>query len=146
MRCGLVLALALAGCSADGSAIANNAAQAPPAPRRSCIAPVGPSNIGNCDFGPVERMRGVWVTGFELSAFLPGETAIPTNRDPRLNGLSLAFAPGASPDPALRRALDALGTTGAAAIEFDGRRARNGEVVIVDRIISQRMLGPLPRR
>lgn len=152
MKGQLLLALALVGCSADGSAVANHGVAnevAAPSPRQAagpCAAPVGPETIGNCDFGPVQRMRGIWVTGFEVSAFLPGATAMPGRDDARINRLWLTFAPGAYPDPALRRALDSLRATGAAMMEFDGRQARNGDVVIVDRIVSARLLGPLPRR
>lgn len=106
------------------------------------------------DFLPAERMHGVWVTGFEQSAYLPDATAIPARDDPERHRTWLTFADGAAPDPALRAALDKMGTTAAVAVEFDGRRSRspgNGyghlggadQLVIVDRIVSMRILGPL---
>ena len=86
-------------------------------------------------------MRGVWVTGFERSEYVPGGTA----GEPRaIRGRRawLAFAPGAYPDPALRAELDGLRATAAVDIEFIGRRARPpGAVVVVDRIIAARSLG-----
>ncbi len=114
-----------------------------------CVAPLSPSAFDNCDFGPAERLRGVWVTGFERSGFVPGASAIPDFGDPTPSRIWLAFAPGIYPDPALRAELDKLGASGAVAIEFVGRRSRGanaGRVVVVDRIIAARILGPLRRR
>lgn len=114
-----------------------------------CVAPLNPSAYETCDFGPAERMRGVWVTGFEQSGFVPDATAIPAVDDPTRSRIWLAFAPGSPPDPAIRAELDKLRTIGAVAIEFVGRRSRGANadrIVMVDRIISMRILGPLGRR
>ena len=110
-----------------------------------CIGPITDAGLANCDFGPAERMRGVWVTGFERSEYVPGGTGGRAEGDPGPRRAWLAFAPGAAPDPALRAELDGLRATAAVDIEFIGRRARPpGAVVVVDRIISARSLGPLP--
>ncbi|HEV7661067.1 MAG TPA: hypothetical protein VGO55_14610 [Allosphingosinicella sp.] len=109
-----------------------------------CIGPITDEALANCDFGPAERMRGVWVTGFERSEYVPGGTGGRAEGDPGPPRAWLAFAPGAYPDPALRAELDGLRATAAVDIEFIGRRARPpGAVVVVDRIISARSLGPV---
>jgi hypothetical protein len=120
----------------------------PPSPAGPCVGPLAPGAEANCDFGAPEQMTGVWVTGFETSAFLPGATAAPDRDDPGINRLWLDFAEGSYPDPALRASLDALHGTAAVAIIFMGRRSRapGSEVVIVDRIISARSLGLVQRR
>jgi hypothetical protein len=109
-----------------------------------CVGPITDEGLANCDFGPAERMRGVWVTGFERSDYVPGGTGGRAEGDPGPPRAWLTFAPGAYPDPALRAELDALRATAAVDIEFIGRRARPpGAVVVVDRIISARSLGPV---
>ncbi|HYI48676.1 MAG TPA: hypothetical protein VEX35_09440 [Allosphingosinicella sp.] len=111
-----------------------------------CVGPISDEGLANCDFGPAERMRGVWVTGFERSEYVPGGTGARVAGEPGPPRAWLAFAPGVFPDPALRAELDALRTTAAVDIEFIGRRARvPGQVVVVDRIISARSLGPVRR-
>lgn len=109
-----------------------------------CVGPLSPDALANCDFGPAERMRGVWVTGFERSEYVPGGTGARVEGDPGPPRAWLAFAPDVYPDPALRAELDKLRATAAVDIEFIGRRARApGQVVVVDRIISARSLGPV---
>jgi hypothetical protein len=151
----LLLAAALAGCvgeapvnrqSGDGQM---NRQQDDPSRRTAqengpCIGPITDEALAHCDFGPAERMRGVWVTGFERSEYVPGGTGGRAEGDPGPPRAWLAFAPGAYPDPALRAELDGLRATAAVDIEFIGRRARPpGAVVVVDRIISARSLGPV---
>ena len=107
------------------------------------------------DLAPAERMRGVWVTGFERSAFVPNATAAPAYGDPAPDRIWLDFADGSPPDPALRAELDKMGTTAAVALEFIGRRSRGPgnfghmggarEMVRVERIISARIIGPIRR-
>ena len=101
------------------------------------------SMLDRCDFAPRERLRGVWVSGFERSEYVPGGTGAYGPGDPPAPRYWLSFAPGVVPDPAVRAELDALRTTGAVDIAFEGRMARPpGAVVVVDRIISMRVLGP----
>lgn len=107
-----------------------------------CVGPITDEGLANCDFGPAQRMRGVWVTGFERSEYVPGGTGARAEGDPGPPRAWLAFAPGVFPEPALRAELDALRATAAVDIEFIGRQARApGQVVVVDRIISARSLG-----
>jgi hypothetical protein len=147
--------LLLAACTAGGGNAAGNnqitivgpVTPAPPqrAPTGPCVAPLlGPEEAVNCDFGAQERMRGVWVRGFEQSNFLPGDTQVPEMGYARRNHYWLIFADGVQPDPAFRADFDKVRGTAAAAVEFDGRRSRApgaSPVVIVDRIISMRVLG-----
>jgi hypothetical protein len=150
-----LIAAALSGCgpapgnrqSGDGPM---NRQEGDKPPRRTaqasgpCIGPITDEGLANCDFGPAERMRGVWVTGFERSDYVPGGTGGRAEGDPGPPRAWLAFAPGAYPDPALRAELDGLRATAAVDIEFIGRRARPpGAVVVVDRILSARSLGPV---
>jgi hypothetical protein len=139
----------LGGCGAEaGIGLANRQDGDPPSeptPRASgpCEGPIMREDLENCDFGPQERLSGVWVTGFERSEFALGGRGAIAPGDPPLPRPWLAFAPGVHPDPALRAELDKMRTTAAVEIIFDGRRARPpGEVVVVDRIISMRILGP----
>jgi len=100
---------------------------------------------------PAEHMEGVWLSGFERSAFLSGAKAIPTEPSGNAEAVWLDFAPTAAPDPALRAEMDRMGGTVAVAVEFDGRRSRDAghygpmggadHVVVVDRIRSARILG-----
>jgi hypothetical protein len=145
--------LLLAGCAAgadnEGNEVADGGGpSASPSPRVApagpCVGPITDEGLANCDFAPAERMRGVWVTGFERSEYVPGGTGGRAEGDPGPPRAWLAFAPGAYPDPVLRAELDALRATAAVDIEFIGRRARPpGAVVVVDRIISARSLGPV---
>ncbi len=152
----IALVLLLAACS-DGAGHGGNGdrqaakPEAPPAPsgtpRReatgSCVGPIMDSQLDRCDFAPRARLRGVWVSGFERSEYVPGGTGAYAPGDPPAPRYWLSFAPGVTPDPAVRAELDALRTTGAVDIEFEGRMARPpGAVVVVDRIISMRVLGP----
>ena len=96
-------------------------------------------------------MRGVWVTGFEVSNFIPGATQAPGRDDTDWQGTWLTFASGATPDPSIWAERDRLGGA-AVAIDFIGRRSRRSgdyghmggasQIVIVDRILSLRVLGP----
>ena len=146
-----VMSLAACGSSPGNvTAVWQNADVAqPPSPREAagpCVGPITDAGLANCDFGPRERLRGVWVTGFERSEYVPGGTGARAAGDPGPARAWLTFSPGAYPDPALRAELDALRATAAVDIEFEGRVARApGAVVVVDRIISARNLGPVPR-
>jgi hypothetical protein len=152
----LLLAAALAGCGGEapvnrqsGDGPMNRQQGDKPAQRTAqqsgpCIGPITDQGLANCDFEPAQRMRGVWVTGFERSEYVPGGTGGRAPGDPGPTRAWLAFAPGVLPDPALRAELDGLRATAAVDIEFIGRRARPpGAVVVVDRIISARSLGPV---
>lgn len=154
----LLIAAALAGCgpgaseapvnrqSGDGPMNRQEAGKQTARPSGPCVGPITDEALANCEFGPAERMRGVWVTGFERSEYVPGGTGGRVEGEPGPPRAWLAFAPGAYPDPTLRAELDALRATAAVDIEFIGRRARPpGAVVVVDRIVSARSLGPLPR-
>jgi hypothetical protein len=165
----LLTAMALAACApGDGNALANGQEGKPNLPPVGPVSPPPPPPEGDrcngsmnyercADFLPAERMHGVWVTGFEQSSYVPNATAAPAVDDPERHRTWLTFASTGLPDPAIRAELDKLGTTAAVAIEFDGRRAlpsRNGyghlngaeQLVIVDRIVSMRILGPLSSR
>lgn len=112
----------------------------PPGP---CVGPLSPDAMANCDFGPPERIEGVWVTGFEQSQFVPAGTGARDPKETPVPRAWLAFAPGIVPDPALRAEIAKRGGANAVAITFIGRRARApGQVVLVDRIVSARILGP----
>lgn len=152
----LALVLLLAACSGgagnDSNRIAeNDPPSTPPLPQPGpapdlpspCVGPISEAMLARCDFGPREELRGVWVTGFERSEFVPGGTGARAEGDPGPRRDWLAFAPGVTPDPAVRAEADALRTTAAVEIHFEGRRARPpGAVVVVDRIIAMRVLGP----
>ena len=154
----LIAAAALAGCGPGGGeapagrqggdAPMNQQGDDPPAGRTAqqtgpCVGPISDEALAQCDFGPAERMRGVWVTGFERSEYVPGGTGARADGDPGPPRAWLAFAPGVFPDPGLRAELDKLRATAAVDIDFIGRRARPpGAVVVVDRIIAARSLGP----
>ncbi|MEA3011477.1 MAG: hypothetical protein QOD42_22 [Sphingomonadales bacterium] len=130
IRAVALLIAALSGCGpgARDAPVDRQSAERPP--RRAaqesgpCAGPISEEGLANCDFAPAERMRGVWVTGFERSDYVPGGTGGRADGDPGPPRAWLAFAPGASPDPALRAELDALRATAAVDIEFIGRRAR----------------------
>ena len=142
-----LLLAALAGCGAEAGNAAANRGDPPARPEQRasgpCTGPIMQDDLDNCDFGPAERFSGVWVTGFERSDYVPGGTGGRAEGDPGPPRAWLAFAPGVVPDPAVRAAADKLRATAAVEIVFIGRRARPpGEVIVVDRIISMRLLGP----
>jgi len=152
----LLIAIALSGCGAGEAPVNRQSGDVPmnqqgdkPVRRTAqesgpCVGPLSPNALAQCDFGPAERMRGVWVTGFERSEYVPGGTGGRVAGDPGPRRAWLAFAPDAYPDPALRAELDKLRAIAAVDIEFIGRRARApGQVVVVDQIISARSLGPV---
>lgn len=152
----MLIAAALGGCGdapvsrQDREAPVNRSEDPPPRRTASgsgpCVGPIGDEALEQCDFAPAERMRGVWVTGFERSEYVPGGTGARAEGDPGPERAWLAFAPGVFPDPELRAELDKLRSTAAVDIDFIGRRARPpGAVVVVDRIISARSLGPVRR-
>ena len=154
----VALAAALGGCGPDaGNGFGNERGGDPPANRQAgdqplrpeerasapCTGPIMRDDLENCDFEPAARHSGVWVTGFERSDYVPGGTGGRAEGDPGPPRAWLAFAPGVVPDPAVRAAADKLGTTAAVEIVFIGRRARPpGAVIVVDRIVSMRLLGP----
>lgn len=163
MRNLLPLLFLLAGCSAGGgNAVGNNQItivgpvtpappSAPPAiPARPCVAPIEPGAERACQFGAQERLSGVWVRGFEQSNFLPGDTRVPEMGYARRDHYWLIFGNGVELDPAFRADFDKVQGTAAAAVEFVGRRApatpHSSPVVIVDRIISTRVLGAVGAR
>ena len=149
MRGVAILAVAmLAACTGNGHG--TNASN----PEAACQ---GGGEAANCiDFLPAGRMQGVWILGFERSWFVPGAEGVPDPNRTDLSKIWLTFANGALPDPGLRRAMDAQGGVAVVAIEFDGRRSRDvgqyghmggaDTIVIVDRIVSARLIGPLPPR
>jgi len=113
-----------------------------PTPGGPCVGPITDEGLANCDFGPRRDYRGVWVTGFERSEYVPGGTGARAEGDPGPRRDWLAFAPGVFPDPAVRAEADALRGTVAVEIVFEGRQARPpGAVMVVDRVISMRVLG-----
>jgi hypothetical protein len=148
MLCGLLLGA----CSQAQPAGGNQAGplEQPDRPGSRCVAG------RDCpDLLPAVRMRGVWVTGFERSGFVPDATEAPLYSDPSPDRIWLDFDDSSPPDPALRAELDKMRTTAAVAIEFVGRRSRSPgnyghlggarDMVVVERIISARILGPLRR-
>ena len=156
----MLIAGLLTGCSGSGGSSPGNnivaagpdapsaPAPGPAAPAGPCVAPLMPGAEANCDFGAQERMQGVWVRGFEQSAFLSGEASLPGRDYATRDHAWLDFADGVLPDPAIRSELDKVSGTVAAAIEFVGRRSRapGSPIVIVDRIVSMRVLGVVGRR
>jgi hypothetical protein len=153
----LSLLLLLAAC-APGAGNQTTNGSGPPAPPGS--PPPGRCQMGGneeecVDFLPAERMQGVWVTGFEKSGFLPGATEAPGRDDVLSQRTWLTFARGATPDRSVWAERDSRGGQAAFAIEFIGRRSRGPgpgggyghltgaeALVIVDRIVSLRVLGP----
>lgn len=152
MRILTVIAV-LTGCSADDASSALNDGQET---ARTPIRCVDVSQTGNsCDeLLPPERMQGIWVNGFEVSGFVPGATGLPQPGDRSYGRIWLSFAEGVAPDPALRAEMDKVRGRVAVAIEFVGRRSRHEGAhvhmggarsqVVVDRILSARLLGPMP--
>jgi hypothetical protein len=148
----------LAACSAGGgNQVANGGGPsapptAPPPPDRCQSG----GNEETCDdLSPAEQMRGVWVTGFERSGFIPDAIDAPGRDDVQAQRTWLTFARGATPDRSVWAERDSRGGQAFFAIEFVGRRSRgpapgggyghlNGaeNLVVVDRIISLRVLGP----
>lgn len=153
-----LLLLLLAGCSSGGgNAVGDNqitivgpvTPAQPRAPAGPCVAPLPPGAEANCDFGAQERMSGVWVRGFEQSNFLPGETQVPDMNYAQRDHFWLTLADGVDLDPTFRADFDKVQGTAAAQVEFMGRRSRaqgGSPVVIVDRIISMRVLGEVGAR
>jgi hypothetical protein len=143
------MVLLLAACSGGPAKPGNEAANGglPAAPPRDaagpCVGPILSDMLDRCEFGPQERLHGVWVSGFERSEFVPGGSGARVRDVPEPQRAWLAFAPGVYPDPAVRAELDRMRRAGAVEIEFEGRRSRPaGAVVVVDRIVSMRILGP----
>ena len=159
MRYGLMsILLLLAACSAGGgNQVANGGGPSAP--------PAGPPPPDRCQMGgneeecadllPAEQMRGVWVTGFERSGFIPDATEAPGRDDVQAQRTWLTFAHGATPDRSVWAERDSRGGQAFFAIEFIGRRSRgpgpgggyghlNGAetLVLVGRIISMRVIGP----
>jgi hypothetical protein len=150
----------LAACSAGGGNAGNEAANGggpsgPPTvpPQERC--PPGSYEEECVDLLPAETMRGVWVTGFEQSGFIPDATEVPEPNDVRAQQTWLSFADGATPDRSVWAERDRRHGFAAFAIEFVGRRSRgaspnggyghlNGaaNLVVVQRILSLRVLGP----
>jgi hypothetical protein len=111
--------------------------------RRDCLA-----------LGPQQRMRGIWYYGLEESNFVPNATRAPSRRV--LSRASLAAwteiyieVPQAEVDRTLRDFRGRPGTR-TVLIDFIGRRSRpyrypagtpGVPVVVVDRILSARVLG-----
>ena len=100
---------------------------------------------------PPVRMSGVWVLGFEESSFIPGASAVPAPSD------RIRFRIFLEADRPLSERLsqrwDSTPAAASLAIEFIGRRSKHpgayytGEgdhVVVLDRLISVRYLGPAP--
>src|SRR3546814_5829684 len=72
--------LAIAGCSASDGTTAQNkpAGVAERAPSADCSR----FDYARCiALSPTERMRGVWLSGFERSSFLAGAEAVPNGPD-----------------------------------------------------------------
>src|SRR3546814_19128801 len=85
--------LAIAGCSASDGTTAQNkpAGVAERAPSADCSR----FDYARCiALSPTERMRGVWLSGFERSRFLAGAEAVPTGPDRSCNAAWGVFGPG----------------------------------------------------
>jgi len=156
MRPAWLLAAALAACG-PGDSRTMDGQERPLQQRAEADRCQRPGDYENCvDFLPAERMRGVWISGFERSSFVTGDGTMPDPRRSNLSGTWLTFASGARPDPALRAEMDALRGVAVVSVEFVGRRSRAPggfghmggaeHLVIVDRMISARLLGTLPTR
>jgi hypothetical protein len=156
MRIMAFLPLLLVACSSGGNVLVANVGSdaSPPAPPAADRCAHGGADEDCVDFLPAERMRGIWVSGFETSNFVPDATAPPRAGDAGWQAIWLDFARGAAPDRDLQLEAQRLGRA-AVAIDFVGRRARIAGsyghmgsargLVIVDRIISIRILGRLPQ-
>ena len=150
----VLLLLLLAACSAGGgNQVANGGGPSAPPTGRDCASG---GDEETCDaLSPAERMRGVWVTGFERSGFIPDATEAPARDDVRAQRIWLTFARGAAPNRSVWAERDSRGGQAFFAIEFVGRRTQgtglgggyghlNGAetLVVVDRILSMRVIGP----
>ena len=151
----LLLAACAPGAGSAGNQVANDGGpgtpKAPPPPLNRCAS--GGDEEHCVDFGAPQRMRGHWITGFEVSSFwAEGEQGADGPGRPLT---WLTFAAASPPDPALFDRRDRAGGPVAIRIEFIGRRARRPghyghlggyeHLVIVDRIISTEFVGPLRR-
>src|SRR3546814_14087027 len=99
--------LAIAGCSASDGTTAQNkpAGVAEREPSADCSR----FDYARCiAFSPTERMRGVWLPGFERSSFLAGAEAVPNGQDRYRHDVSVGFAPGLAVYPPLAADLDRL--------------------------------------
>lgn len=106
------------------------------------------------EFLPPQRMRGVWITGFEESGFIPGVEVVPLERRIGQDSANPEFDILLEIDhEAVMRQLgqpERVPHTRAVAIEFIGRRSREpgayytsegNHVIVVDRLLSARLLG-----
>src|SRR3546814_12647354 len=98
-------ALAIAGCSAsDGRTAQDGVLEGAQRPDCSwfdyarCIALL-----------PTQRMRGVWLSGFERSSFLSRAQTMPQGQGQYGNAVWVDFADGYVPAPALDSQTDGLG-------------------------------------
>lgn len=150
MRGFLPLLLLTACAGSAGNQVANGIAPKAPPPGRC----EGAGDYEHCvEFGAPERMRGHWITGFEVSTFwAEGEQGADGPGRPIT---WLVFAAASPPDPGLFAGRERIGGPVAIRIEFIGRRARRlgryghlgiaENLVIVDRIISTEFIGPVRR-
>lgn len=158
----LALLLTLGGCGghsygAGNSQAANASPGAPRDPSQDpCFRRVGEVwhhvGEGNCvELPPPQRMRGVWIHDFEESSFIPNASAI-LGADNRIRfRVNLQVVP----EDIARVSGIPLSTREAQAFSIDiiGRRSKNSGpyyigadeyIIVVDRVISARYLGPAP--
>lgn len=158
MKLGVLLVLMLGGCggysSGAGNGQAGNASARVPRDLSDdpCFRRVGNvwHHVGerNCvALLPRQRMRGVWIYDFEESSFIPNAGSIPRAN----NRVRFRVNLDVVPEDVARVSGTPLSTREAQAfaIDFLGRRSNSIEpydeyVVVVDRIISARYLGPAP--
>lgn len=112
------------------------------------------------DLLPQERMRGVWYRGSEESNFIPNATAAAAVRTRGIHWVNPEFRTFLEVDPALAAQVPPVPPhdgieTHAWLIDFVGRRARSpgtyytdeaDHLVVLDRLISIRLLGPVVTR
>lgn len=109
------------------------------------------------DLGPARVMRGIWFTGMEESGLIPDARAVNLRREMNRDGVGREFDTFLDIDE--EEAWSRLGGprpvgTLAVAITFVGRRARPverddgiyDETVVVDAVLSGRVLGRVTRR
>lgn len=114
-----------------------------------------PRRLRDClTLGPGERIRGVWYQGLEQSAFREGATSASARRIIDLEHMPPEFDTHLDVQgvpPLWNFILEQQGRTKAIAVEFVGRRTTGEDsgiaefrhVIVMDRLISARVLGPV---
>ncbi|MES2119230.1 MAG: hypothetical protein V4513_01470 [Pseudomonadota bacterium] len=122
----------------------------PPAtePQKFCGYYGGPFIAPCPNYGPQQRIRGIWYTGFEESGFVANATSARLSREIGEHGPDREGYLIFEGDEAVKAGVRYKGCTQAIALEFIGRESFSPwehdpkfTVFIVDRLLSSRPLG-----